>query len=139
MVDVGPPVVRATILVLVACIAVWLGRRPLGFNSLAAAALVVLALNPAHLFHVGAQLSFLCVAGLIWFATRRPHRTMTKKDTRARTLERLIMAEPELAGMDEAKAEPQRDRHRAGRLVLWLLTLPLVMARFHVFRWWRWC
>ena len=27
MVDVGPPVVRATILVLVACVAVWLGRR----------------------------------------------------------------------------------------------------------------
>ena len=73
MVDAAPSVVRATILVLVACIAVWLGRRPLGFNSLAAAALVVLAINPAHLFHVGAQLSFLCVAGLIWFATRRPH------------------------------------------------------------------
>ena len=70
LVDAGPPVVRATVLVLVACAAVYLGRRPLSFNSLAAAALVVLAINPNHLFHVGAQLSFLSVAGLMWFA---PH------------------------------------------------------------------
>ena len=40
LVDAGPPVVRATVLVLVACAAA-LGRRALSFNSLAAAALVV--------------------------------------------------------------------------------------------------
>ena len=34
----------------------------------------------------------------------------------------------------DAKAQPQRDRHRCRpALVLWLLTLPLVLARFHVF------
>ena len=66
LVDAGPPVVRATVLVLVFCAASYLGRRPLSFNSLAAAALVVLALNPNHLFHAGAQLSFLSVAGLMW-------------------------------------------------------------------------
>ena len=82
--------VRATILVLVACVAVWSGPPRLGFNSLAAAALVVLAMNPAHLFHVGAQLSFLCVAGLIWFATRRPHWD-DESDGTERTLDRLIM------------------------------------------------
>ncbi len=70
LVDAGPPVVRATVLVLVTCAAAYLGRRPLSFNSLAAAALVVLAMNPNDLFHVGAQLSFLSVAGIMWFA---PH------------------------------------------------------------------
>ena len=81
LVDAGPPVVRATVLVLVACAAVYLGRRPLSFNSLAAAALVVLAINPNHLFHVGAQLSFLSVAGLMWFA---PHWMATTSRRRGR-------------------------------------------------------
>ena len=77
LVDAGPPVVRATVLVLVACAAVYWGRRPLSFNSLAAAALVVLAINPNHLFHTGAQLSFLSVAGLMWFA---PHWMATSRE-----------------------------------------------------------
>jgi competence protein ComEC len=76
MVDAGPPVVRATILVLVACAAVCLGRRPLGFNTLAAAGLGVLAVNPAEMFQGGTQLSFLCVAGLIWLAKQREFRTI---------------------------------------------------------------
>ncbi len=53
LVDAGPPVVRATVLVLTACAAAALGRSPLSFNSLAAAALLVLAMNPNHLFHAG--------------------------------------------------------------------------------------
>jgi competence protein ComEC len=133
MVDAQPSVVRATVLVLVACGSLFLGRRTLGFNSLAAAALVVLALNPAHLFHVGAQLSFLCVAGLIWFATRRPHWDDSERTRERRTLERLVMAnlgwlprrmrqfKPSVIGLAQAGA------------VLWFLTFPLVMARFHVF------
>jgi competence protein ComEC len=67
MVDVNPPVVRATILVWITCLSLCLKRPTLGFNSLAAAALVVLALNPNDLFNVGAQLSFLCVAVIMWF------------------------------------------------------------------------
>jgi competence protein ComEC len=68
--DAEPPVVRATVLVLSLCLALAVGRRTQAFNILAAAALVVLALNPSDLFHVGAQLSFLSVAGLAWFAQR---------------------------------------------------------------------
>jgi competence protein ComEC len=132
LVDVGPPVVRATILVLIGCAAVWLGRRPLGFNSLAAAALVVLAMNPAHLFHVGAQLSFLCVAGLIWFESRRQHGG-DEPDSATRTLQRLV---------NQNLSWPSRAMRYVGRaavglplagLVLWALSSPLVMARFHVF------
>ena len=47
-----------------------LGRRALQFNTWAAAALVVLALNPCELFQPGTQLSFLCVAVLIALAER---------------------------------------------------------------------
>lgn len=70
MVDANPPVIRATILVIIACGSIWLYRRKLGFNSLAAAGLAVLAINPCDLFNVGAQLSFLSVAVLIWFGAR---------------------------------------------------------------------
>ncbi len=58
LVDAQPPVVRATVLVVVMCGAAYLGRRPLGFNSLAAAALVVLAVNPADLFRAGPSCRF---------------------------------------------------------------------------------
>ena len=55
----APPVVRATVAVLLVCGARLIGRQALGFNLLAAAALVVLVINPSELFHAGAQLSFL--------------------------------------------------------------------------------
>ncbi len=60
-----PPTVRATILVGLACLAALAGRRPLSWNTLAAAGLVVLALNPAELFRLGTQLSFLSVGALM--------------------------------------------------------------------------
>lgn len=63
--DAQPPVVRATVLVLAFCFAQLLGRRGLAFNTLAAAALVVLLLNPVELFRPGTQLSFLAVGALI--------------------------------------------------------------------------
>ena len=125
--DARPPIVRATILVLVACGSLFLGRRPLSFNSLAAAALIVLGANPAALFHTGAQLSFLAVAGLMWFGPWRL-RSPGKKDP----LQRLI---------DQSRPRPIRVVRRIGGglwnltaagAVVWLLTLPLVMARFHL-------
>jgi competence protein ComEC len=132
MVDVEPPVVRATILVLIACAAVWLSHRPLGFNSLAAAALVVLALNPAHLFNIGAQLSFLCVAGLIWFASRWPYWGNEATTSQRQTIERLVLANETWFGWARHKGKRVvTDLALAGGL-LWFLTTPLVVARFHI-------
>src|SRR5262245_25711626 len=65
--DLQPPVVRATILVVIACLALWTGRSSIGFNALAAAAILVLILNPSALFLAGPQLSFLAVATMIAF------------------------------------------------------------------------
>jgi competence protein ComEC len=55
------PVVRAAVLVTVFLGGYVLGRPTQPLNSLAGAALVVLALDPSELFRAGTQLSFLCV------------------------------------------------------------------------------
>jgi competence protein ComEC len=65
--DLQPPVVRAALLVVVACAALWTGHASIGFNSLALAGLLVLVMNPASLFQAGPQLSFLAVATMIAF------------------------------------------------------------------------
>src|SRR5207244_2430681 len=46
--DAQPPVVRAAVMVMIGCAAVSLGREALGYNTIAAAGLVVLAFNPAE-------------------------------------------------------------------------------------------
>jgi competence protein ComEC len=127
VVDAEPPVLRAAVLMLCTCAAAFMGRQRLGFNALAAAALLVLAFNPADLFHVGAQLSFLCVAGLVWFAP-----LWLRSDLPQDPLDRLIA---------ENRGWGSRVLRFVGRyfwrlttvsLVIWLLTAPLVMARFHL-------
>ena len=67
---VGPrtPVVRATIVVWLACLAAGTGRRAQGMTALAAALVAVLIWQPAELFRAGAQLSFLATAVLITVA-----------------------------------------------------------------------
>ncbi len=63
--DANPPVVRATIVAVVMALGQLLGRSSLGWNSLAIAALCVLAWNPSDLFNSGAQLSFLAVFSIL--------------------------------------------------------------------------
>ncbi len=125
--EARPPVVRATVLVLVYCVAEYF-RRPTGrFNTLAAAALVVLALNPSDLFHTGAQLSFLAVAAVLWVTP-----LWTGSGGRSEWLRRTVLAELPWA---------QRMVWMGGRairhvtlisLAIWCVTTPLAMARFHV-------
>jgi competence protein ComEC len=121
-----PPVTRAMVLVLIVCLALYLGRQPLGFNSLGAAAIVALVWNPAELFDVGAQLSFLSVAVLIHLARHWTH------DTPVDPLDRLIQ---------ETRPWPSRFLRASGitlwritqvSFAVWLVTMPLIMARFHL-------
>ena len=126
--DARPPALRAMILVLVMCSSYYLGRRPLPFNTLAAAGLVVFVLNPADLFSTGAQLSFLAVAGIMWFAPRWAG-WRAEKDL----LDRMVM------GSRPWPARTARLVWRGARhltvvsATIWLLALPLLMARFHLF------
>ncbi len=124
-----PPVVRAAVLVLIMCLAYALARRTTPYNSLAAAALVVLALNPAELFRVGAQLSFLAVASIIFFWPLIKQKT--DEDT-GDPLKRLLR---------EGESPPKKAARRLWRwylramlvsLAIWLVALPLIMARFHL-------
>jgi len=64
--DSRPPMIRAFILIIIWSVSRLLNRPAFSGNSLSAAALVLLAINPATLFDVGAQLSFLAVATIMW-------------------------------------------------------------------------
>ncbi|MEN6366932.1 MAG: ComEC/Rec2 family competence protein [Thermoguttaceae bacterium] len=132
MVDAEPPVLRSAVLVLVGCAALCLNRPVLSMNALAAAALAVLVVNPSHLFHVGAQLSFLCVAGLIWIAGKRQEKEDDASYRIKQTLARLMaqnLSWPRRCGRSLVRASWGIALTGA---VLWGLTLPLVLARFHI-------
>lgn len=63
--DANPPVVRATIVAAVLAIGQLIGRNTSQWNSLALAAILVLAWNPCDLFNSGAQLSFVAVCSIL--------------------------------------------------------------------------
>ncbi|RLS32717.1 MAG: ComEC/Rec2 family competence protein [Planctomycetota bacterium] len=69
LVGAEPPVIRATLLVWIACLGAFLGRRPLGANSLAIAVVIVVLWHPPELFRISTQLSFLSTGILIAAAT----------------------------------------------------------------------
>ena len=124
--DSQPSAVRAMVLVLLLCLAQYGHRRASAVNCLAGAALVVLALNPADLYSVGAQLSFLAVAGLIWFG--KHWRSPTIDDPLARLIAESRPWPLRLARMGVDWSW----RMTLASLVVWLMALPLVMARFHL-------
>lgn len=126
VIDAEAPAQRATVLVVLACGAWLAGRAPHGANLLAAAALVVVALNPTEALRTGTQLSFLSAATLVWFGPR------WFEWTRRDRLERLI---------EEARPAWERRLRDLGRqavrlvwvgAAVWLVTLPLVAHAFHV-------
>jgi len=126
MTGAEPPVVRATIMVLIGCAGLGLARRTVAFNVLAAAGLVVLLLNPAELFQAGTQLSFLSVATLIWMGQRK------RDPRRLDPLDRLIHG---------TRPWHQRLLRQWGSslatsvmasVIIWLVICPLVMTRFHL-------
>ncbi|HUU43180.1 MAG TPA: ComEC/Rec2 family competence protein, partial [Planctomycetota bacterium] len=60
-----PSVVRAVVVTVIAAFGLYVGRRHVMLNSLAAAALVLLVRNPDEVFFAGFQLSFVSVLGLV--------------------------------------------------------------------------
>jgi competence protein ComEC len=125
--ELQPPVVRAAVFGILLCIAAWTGRHGVAFNSLAAAALVVLAINPADLFRPGPQLSFLAVLTLVWIG-RWPLLQRRSSDPIDTILSAALPWYVQWLGV-------------SGRwtglllltsLAIWLTTLPLVLFQFHV-------
>ena len=161
LVDAQPPIVRATVLIVAACAAALLGRQRISFNVLALAGLIVLAFNPTDLFNVGPQLSFLCVAGLMVMGpmvarhvagTRRRRRMKPRRPSGLgesgcrRWFPLSLLPQPQPPAIQKLL---DKERHWTGRMLwvaarfvrhltlvsgaIWLLTMPLVMARFHIF------
>jgi len=124
--DARPPVVRAATVITAMCFAAWAGRPVTGLNTLAAAAIVVLAINPAELFSTGAQLSFLAVGVLSVCAPLLAPRPIVDP------LDRLIaQTRPWPVRAFKRGASGLGRAFLAGAAV-WLVTLPLVMHRFHL-------
>ena len=63
----SPSVVRAAIMLSLVLIASALNRRGNIYNTIFATAFYMLLFNPMFLFHVGFQLSFLAVLGIVYF------------------------------------------------------------------------
>ncbi len=122
LVGAQPPVIRAAIMLWVALAAGAIGRQPLSANTWAVAGLIVLALNPADLFRTGTQLSFLCAACL----------ATTVGAVRRLPSDRIIGNAP-FPGRRLVRRFAEwvvRSSQVNGRL--WLLSAPLVLARFNI-------
>lgn len=119
-----PSAVRAAIIACSVCGGILIRATPLPANTFALAWLVVLAINPTDLFTAGFQLSFLCVAVLIWgvapwFAPREPT-----------PMEQLI---------DESRSSIERGARRTLRVIgqAYLVTLVLGLATAPLVAYWQ--
>lgn len=125
-----PPAVRAAVLGVLMCMAAWTGRRGAGLNSLAASAVCVLAINPADLFRVGPQLSFLAVATLMWVGGSRLAQRFIGRPGDA--LQKLVESTQPWHSRIVPAAAQGVGWLLLTSLAVWLVTLPLVLASFHV-------
>ena len=128
LVGLAPSVVRSAAMTLGACLAGLRHRGANPANLLGGAALATLAHNPADLFDVGCQLSFLAVAVLFWCMPM--------------VLERDV---PRLSPLDRLEREFEPRWKAVGRkawaglrvgvkgsALIWIVAWPLVALRFHV-------
>ncbi|MDR3632732.1 MAG: DNA internalization-related competence protein ComEC/Rec2 [Isosphaeraceae bacterium] len=137
LVGLMPSVTRSAAMTCTVCAAGFLNRNVRPANVLAVAALITLLLNPAHLFDVGGQLSFLAIAAIFWCA--RPSQGLFEY-----SLQAVTQRDPDnpLDAL-ERRLEPRwRTTIRGAQawlyegvsisIIVWLAALPLVALRFHV-------
>jgi competence protein ComEC len=121
-----PPALRATIVVLLVCLATLGRRRWQPINLLAAAALVVLAMNPCDLFRIGPQLSFLAVAVLAWAGDRFAPAPITDP------LDRLIAQTRPWRIKAARRGWRRLGQGLAVGFCVWATSVPLVLSQFHL-------
>jgi competence protein ComEC len=124
--DANPPVVRATIVAVVLALGQLTGRGGSAWNSLALAALFVLAWNPSDLFNAGAQLSFLAVFAILLAMSflRALRGTLVEADT---PLEGGPLWSSGLTWLIRKLTESY-----AIGAAIWLVTSPLIASQFHL-------
>jgi len=132
----SPSVARSMVMTVAFCAALGASRQARPADALALAGTATLLFNPAFLFDVGCQLSFLAVLALFWLA-----------GPASRALEaarRLAFGAPDPLDDLESWNRPwlRRGRdyllHQGARLatasaVVWAVTAPLSALRFHLF------
>ncbi len=121
-----PPVVRATVLVVLTLSSYVVGRRVSPTNLLSVAALVVLAVNPTELFRAGTQLSFLCVAVLVAYGS------VLQRTKWIDPLTRLIRQTQPWYRKLLRWAMTKFAHAAAASLAIWLVVAPLVAYHFHI-------
>lgn len=129
----NPPIVRAVTFAVVFQLAAFSGRRISALQGLSLAALVVLARNPTDLFNTGAWLSFLSVSVLAaahrWChgPVRRWQALWPQTDEQSRWTGWSFRG---LATLGEWLL-----RTAAATCAVWLASVPLVAAKFHLVSW----
>lgn len=123
--EAQPPVVRAACMLSILLVGRANGRRGAMFNVLALALAFVLLLNPMYLFDVGAQLSFLAVAALLWTPSHIPAGWLSQTSA------------SELPPPSRIVRSVRRVRNGTIESccmlgAIWLFTLPLTLSRFHL-------
>lgn len=121
--DANPPVVRATIVALVMTLGYLIGRRSSQWNSLALAALLVIAWNPSDLFNAGALLSFIAVCAILMtlsFLSASKVTTDNASDTSSigATVRNWLSRQAIQAGWVATG--------------VWAMTFPLIASQFHL-------
>ncbi len=122
-----PPIVRAAVMVTALCGAILLGRKVQPVNSLAAAALILLLLNPAEAFQVGTQISFLAVLVLLTLAN--PLEAYWLGQDKADVAALMLRSHFFQAAM---RLRRWTLSAYLATFVVWLVLTPLLAARFHL-------
>jgi competence protein ComEC len=141
-----PSVTRSAIMTVAICLAKLLDRQIRAANLMALAGLGTLLFNPAYLFDVGCQLSFLGVASLIWAV---PPVVRSLPPALARPFppfsDVALPLASSLGTLDAVERFYEPRWKKAARwglswvvvslvvsAVVWGVTAPLVVSRFHV-------
>jgi competence protein ComEC len=125
LVEFRAPVTRAMILITCVCLSRLWGRSGFSLNVLALAGLVVLAINPADLFSLGSQLSFLAVFTMSMF--------LSAERTEADPVKRLVLTTRGSVTIWFRKVVNNFITATAVSALIWIVTVPLVARNFHLF------
>ncbi len=126
LVEFRPPVLRASILIVLFCSARLMGRSGLSYNLLALAALIVLAINPSDLFQIGPQLSFLAVGSIIFC------KPWIYPGAEVDPVKKLIASTQSRLGMFLQKLRTNAWITIKVSAFIWLIAFPLIALRFHL-------
>ena len=121
------PVLRATLLLWVACAGVWTKRRMAGIHTLAVVGVILLIWNPVSVLAVGSQLSFLATAVLMSIGALSP-----KRQTRE-AIQRLIEKKQSSLKNTAYKLLCSLRWGIMASASVWVASAPLVASEFNRF------